>query len=255
MKKGWLNRFHKAENVFPYTSLAAFYDRIMDHVDYVYWADYIEDLFKMYGPGIHRVVDGGCGTGSLIRVLKNRGYGIVGFDRSFEMIRMARKKTRSPLWRGDLRALSLAREWEAFLCLYDTVQYLMPEEMVLFFRSVKNSLRKGGLFMFDVVTENHVLKDWVDYLDIERGNDWDLIRRSWYDRKERCLHTEFEVFFFREKNVCREHHIQKIYSLEEFQRIAEMSGFRLVGRFDGYTFNSGDETSDRVHFVLKRGES
>jgi len=255
VKINWVDRFRRVEEVPPYTRLAAVYDRMMDHVDYGEWAGYIEKLFNEFGRGIHRVVDGGCGTGSLVLALEKRGCWVAGFDFSLEMIRMACRKSRIPFWRGDLRTISLSGGWDAFLCLYDTIQYLTTEEIRLMFSGVGSVLAEGGLFIWDAVTENHVLKYWTHYTEKDRGNGWETMRRSWYDRRVRCQHTEFELFSLSDRKVYREHHLQRIYRLEEMERIAEESGLKLVGRFRGFTLNPGDEESDRVHFVLRKEAS
>lgn len=256
MRFRWTDRFHRAAEVPPYTHLAAVYDRMMDHVDYSGWADYLTKLFGKFGKGIRCVVDGGCGTGSLALALEKRGYRVVGFDRSFEMIRMARKKSRAPLWQGDLRAPSLSSDrWDAFLCLYDTVMYLTRAELGQMFSRVQSVLVEGGILVFDLVTESHVLKCWANYTEKNRGEGWETLRRSWYNRKTRCQHTEFELFSLQERRVCREHHLQRVCRLEEMERMAEGRGLKLVGRFRGFTLNSGDEESDRVHFVLRKEAS
>jgi SAM-dependent methyltransferase len=252
MKRGRLNRFCKIEEVPAYARLAKVYDRMMDHVDYTAWADYIIKLFKKYGKGIRRVVDGGCGTGSLAAVLEKRGYRVVGFDRSREMIRMARRKSRSSFWQGDLVAIPLSKEWDAFLCLYDTIQYLRIEEMERLFDGLRGVLVDGGLLIFDAVTESHVLRYWASYDEKDCGEGWESMRKSWFDRKAKCQHTLFEIFFRHDRKVYCEHHSQRIYTLEELNRTTVRSGFEVLGLFDGFTLKPGNESSDRVHFVLRQ---
>jgi len=248
----FLRYFHRSEDVLPYAQLAAVYDRVMDHVDYDEWASYIEVLFQKYGSNVRNVVDGACGTGSLTLSLKKRGYCVVGFDRSFEMIRAARKKVQVPIWQGDLRKLSLSKKWDAFICIYDSIQYLMVEEIDHMLAEVKAVLKHGGLLLFDVVTERHILHNWVNYTERIRDKSWDIVRRSWYDRKSRYQHTEFEVFSFREKKLYREHHLQKVYPLKELEEAVKKSGFTLLGKLCGFTLNPGSENSDRVHFILRQ---
>ena len=224
----------------------------MGHVDYKAWADFIVKLFEKYGNNIHNVIDGGCGTGTLISILEGKGYRVAGFDRSLEMIRRAKRKSNIPYWQGDLTSIPLFSDWDAFLCLYDTIQYLTPEEIEKTFREVKSVLKETGILIFDAVTENHVLQYWANYTEVDSGKTWKMIRRSWFERNKKLQHTEFEISFREEKKVYYEHHIQRIYKLEEIEDIGEKAGFNILGRFDGFTFNPGNEKSDRVHFVLQR---
>ena len=227
----------------------------MGHVDYQGWADFIITLFKKYGDNIHNVVDGGCGTGTLASILEKKGYRVAGFDHSLEMIRLAHRKSSIPYWQGDLRSISLCPGWDVFLCLYDTIQYLTPEEIKRMLLEVKSILKEGGILIFDVVTENHVLRYWANYTEIDSDKNWRMIRRSWFDRNGRLQHTEFEISFLEEKKVYQEHHVQRIYKLEEVEQIGEKTGFHILGRFDDFTLNPGNEKSDRVHFVFQRRAS
>jgi len=254
MTKKRIHAFHREEKVLSYTQLAPLYDQIMDHIDYYVWAEYITLLFDQFGNKVHRIVDGGCGTGSLVHALTQMDYHVVGFDRSWEMIQIARTKSTRPFWQGDLRSIGLTRGWDGFLCLYDTIQYLMIEELEAFLSEVKRLLNRGGLFIFDVVTENHVKRYWTHYTERERDDHWEMMRRSWYDKRGRSQHTEFTILLNNVKKVFSEHHFQHIYKLEDLETLVMRSGFRLVGLFDGFTLNQGNEASDRVHFVLQWGE-
>jgi len=53
-----------ASFVLPYSGFAAAYDRMMQNVDYVRWAEYIDSLFALYNFHPKRVLDIACGTGS-----------------------------------------------------------------------------------------------------------------------------------------------------------------------------------------------
>jgi len=224
----------------------------MDHVDYQGWVDFIVMLFEKYGSNIHNVVDGGCGTGTLISILEKKGYRVAGFDRSLEMIRLAQRKSDVPYWQGDLKSISLSPGWDAFLCLYDTIQYLTPEEMERMLLEVRSILKQRGILIFDVVTESNVLRYWANYTEVDSDKNWRMIRRSWFERNRQLQHTEFEISLIEKKTVYQEHHVQKIYRLEEIEEIGEKTGFDILGRFDDFTLNPGSEKSDRVHFVFQR---
>ena len=252
MKRAFSHFFCQTEDVPPYTGLAYIYDHTMNHVNYSEWANYIETLFFTFGENVHRIIDGGCGTGSLTRILKEKGYFIAGFDRSFEMILAARRKTGVPFWQGDLRSISFSSGWDGFLCLYDTIQYLLIDEIAQLFADLASVLSDGGLFIFDMVTEMHIKRYWAYYTELDRDSGWESLRRSWYDIKNRCQHTEFELFSKTKSKRFREHHVQNIYSLSEIEQIAASGHLSLQGCFDGFTLEKGNEDSDRVHLVFKK---
>ena len=76
----------------PYTKLSGIYDRLMDHVDYSHWSEYILRLINHSGGEVRSVIDLSCGTGSLLSHLQGKIYTIFGCDNSKEMINEAQKK-------------------------------------------------------------------------------------------------------------------------------------------------------------------
>lgn len=246
-----IRRIHKPVDLLPYNGLALIYDRVMDHIEYEQWAFYLLRLFKTFGQDIHRVVDGGCGTGRIMEVLENHGYRCAGFDRSLGMVRIARSRTESVLWQGDLRDLSLAGGWDAFLCVYDTIQYLKPDEIPLVFEDVYDRLRFGGLFIFDMITEHHARTAWGHYTEVEKADGFDWTRSTWYDRHSKQLHTKFEIHRKGQRSY-REHHKQYVYTLDEMRSLAEAGGFRVRDVLNDFTLNPGSERSDRIHFILQK---
>ncbi len=252
MKKRLAKWFYREEDVTPYTRLAVFYDQVMNHVDYGKWADFIVVLFQKFGSDVYRVLDGGCGTGSLLRALVRKKVRVAGFDRSIEMVRLAKRKIRIPLWVDDLKTFSCKVKWNAFLCLYDTIQYLTTEEIQTLFSDIGKTLTPGGLFIFDAVTESHVLRYWANYAEKVEYDGLEMLRRSWYAKNRRSQHTEFEIVDDNHHRIYRERHIQYIYPLETFVKMSGESGLRFVGQFEDFTLNRGHEKSDRIHFVFKR---
>ena len=240
------------QSVAPYTFIAAFYDQLMAHVDYQAWADYLLLCFDRFGRQIGRVLDGGCGTGSLMIELEAEGLSVAGFDLSFDMAVKARQKGLELVWQGNLLRPSVRRgTWDCVVSLYDTVQYLTRAEIPLFFQSVEQILCPEGLLIIDLVTEHHVKNYWADYTENGEENGFHYCRRSWYDPDVNCQHTLFEIE--REEKICYlEHHFQWIHPASYIIEQARSSGFALEGLFDECTFHDATHDSDRIHLIFIR---
>ena len=74
-----------------YTSFAQVYDLFMDNVPYEEWSEYIISLLKEEKIENGLVLDLGCGTGKLTRLLAKAGYDMIGIDYSEDMLEIARE--------------------------------------------------------------------------------------------------------------------------------------------------------------------
>ena len=73
-----------------YTSFAQVYDLFMDNVPYEQWCDFIDEILKEYQIRENILLDLGCGTGKMTRIMAAKGYDMIGVDYSAEMLDIAR---------------------------------------------------------------------------------------------------------------------------------------------------------------------
>lgn len=248
-----LTRLKPSKPVAQYQVIAEIYDAMMTHVEYDTWADYIMHVLDLYHPDGLTLTDAGCGTGSMMLHLQNHGFSVSGFDLSFEMAKKAKEKTGAPVWQGDLLACPLVQKQDVILCLYDTMQYLSEKEIQSCLSQIRENLQNDGIFIYDLVTEAHVLRYWADVTEKDNGENWEMVRRSWFDRSNMCQHSELEIMFPEQKQRFHEHHRQWIYSLETWKRLCAEGGFEILAMLEDFSMDTGSEDSDRIHFILKRG--
>ena len=74
-----------------YTSFAQVYDLFMDNVPYEEWSEYVISLLKEEKIENGLVLDLGCGTGKMTRLLAAAGYDMIGIDYSEDMLEIARE--------------------------------------------------------------------------------------------------------------------------------------------------------------------
>ena len=63
-----------------YESFARVYDLFMDNIPYEKWCEYLAGLLKEYGITDGLVLELGCGTGNITRLLADKGYDMIGVD-------------------------------------------------------------------------------------------------------------------------------------------------------------------------------
>ena len=141
-----------------YTGFAAVYDMFMDNIPYGEWCGYLTGLLREQGIADGLVLDLGCGTGTMTRLLAAEGYDMIGVDVSGEMLEIAMEseesKPRGILYlQQDMREFELYGTVRAIVSICDSMNYLMEyDELVQVFRLANNYLDPGGVMIFDLNT-------------------------------------------------------------------------------------------------------
>ena len=136
-----------------YSGFAEVYDLFMDNVPYTDWCRYLLRKLHKYGIYDGIVLDLGCGTGKMTRLLAKAGYDMIGADISGEMLGIARQK-KSPgsadilYLNQDMRKLELYGTVRAVISVCDSLNYITEENALLrVFSRVDNYLDPGGIFI------------------------------------------------------------------------------------------------------------
>ena len=173
-----------------YEFLAGCYDAFTADVHYARWADYLEKHFARSRLPIRTVLDLACGTGSLTRVLAERGYEMIGADLSQEMLAQAAEKCRGagpiePIFLHQaMEELDLYGTIDACVCCLDSINYVTsPKKLARAFRRVHTFLMPGGLFLFDINTPQKLRGlDGQMFLD-ESEDAYCVWRADWSERR------------------------------------------------------------------------
>lgn len=106
-----------------------------------------------------RVLDIGCGTGSLLIQLARSGYRCIGLDVDAAMLAEARKKAESAhldieFRLGDLRQLTLAETFDGVTCFQVLSLLESGAELKQLLKRIHNILAPHGVLAFDVLSRD-----------------------------------------------------------------------------------------------------
>ncbi len=238
-----------------YTVLARCYDRLTGDVDYQKWADYVERHFNKCKRPVHSVVELGCGTGSLTRLLARRGYAMTAVDLSPDMLSVAEQKCRGLdvlFLCQDMSRLALLESADAVISCLDSVNYVTrPAALRRTFRRVYKSLAPGGLFLFDVKTPAALEgADGQTYLD--EDDDLFCVWRADYSPRRRVCGYGLDLFV-REGDGRwgrgGEYHEEYAYTMDELDGFLRETGFQKIKRYGDKTMSAPREGAQRVFFA------
>ena len=93
-------------------------------------------------------IDIGCGVGSNLRILGSAGLDVIGLDRSFYALSLARKKIKFPLLNGDLNKLPIRPKSVGLIVAMDILEHL--DNDIRGIRSFYQALREDGILILTV---------------------------------------------------------------------------------------------------------
>lgn len=240
-----------------YTSFAKVYDLFMDNVPYEEWCEYLVSLFKENGIENGLVLDLGCGTGKLTRLMEKKGYDMIGLDNSFEMLDIAREQVSKNILylMQDMREFELYGTVRAIYSACDSLNYILEEEELLeVFKLVNNYLDPNGLFVFDINSSFKYHELLAENTFAETREEGSFIWENYFDEEEGI--NEYDLTLYIEEEDGRfarfqEVHYQKCYELSTIKKLIEAAGLQFVAAYDAYTKNPVAEDSEKITVVAR----
>ena len=241
-----------------YETLSAYYDRFTEDVGYAGWADFFERVFAREGVQPRLILDLACGTGSLTRLLADRGYEMIGADASPDMLMQAMQNTMDcdprPLFLNQrMEDLDLYGTVDVCLCCLDSINYVTdPDTLQKAFERVHLFLEpKTGLFVFDVNTPEKFAR--IDGNAYVREDE--AVFCVWQAAVEDGLCAyQFDIFERDGEAWTRaqETHEERVYPLEQLAAMLERAGFSEIKTYGDQSFSSVRGGEDRVYFTARK---
>jgi ubiquinone/menaquinone biosynthesis C-methylase UbiE len=234
-----------------YNGFAYHYDKMMADVDYSWWTQTIEENLAKGS----RVLDVGCGTGTLSLSLTDLGYDVTGLDLSEDMLVVATEKVRKHkigdnrinFIHRDMRELDGLSGFDCVLIAVDSLNYLENEADVR--RTIAGAytvIDVDGLLIFDVHTPHKMTETFKDYLYVENDDDLTYIWHVEEGEYPLSIVHELTIFAKNKDGSYRrtiEYHYQRTFEVAQYEAWLAEAGFKIISI-------NGDE--DRQLFVAKK---
>ena len=240
-----------------YTSFAQVYDLFMDNVPYEMWGEYLAQLFREYGIEEGLLLDLGCGTGKLTRIMAEKGYDMIGVDYSYEMLDIAKSESEESILYllQDMREFELYGTVRGIYSACDCMNYILEEnELRSVFKLANNYLDPGGVFVFDVNTPYKYRELLAENTIAENRDEGSFIWENYFDEDEQINEYDLTLYIKEEDGRFirfEENHFQRCYELSMIRRLLEEAGLEFVAMYDAYTKEPVSEESEKVLFVAR----
>ncbi len=228
---------------------------------------FVDSLFLAHAVDpVRRVLEPACGTGRILAALARRGYEVLGYDRSAEMVAYASAKLRplgGRVMRGDMESFLPPGRFDAAINLVNSIGYLLEDGGVAsHLERVAEALRPGGVYLvqFSYGGEPPERASFGPWPNARAGLRTELTWRvAREDAEARRSYQECRIVATRgqERRVIEESHELRYWTQEDFDRIVDSSPFELVAvyfdRFEEKALEEARSGADgNLYHVLRR---
>ena len=239
-----------------YEAFSYYYDIMMQDVPSHKWIS----KTKQYLPQGSMILDVGCGTGTISILLAKEGYHVTGIDLSEEMLSLAYEKTLTEglgihYVQQDMSRLEGFSDFDGAVIYVDSLNYLKNDrEVFQTFRHLYESIKEGGILIFDVHSLFKVTEIFQDYLFADTNPDLTYI---WHVCEGKYPYSiEHELTFFKREGDryerFEETHYQRTFAIEEYVQWLEDIGFKILEISADFLDEAPTEESERIIVVAQK---
>lgn len=255
-------KLSKSPNREIYRRFAQVYDEMGADRHSLKMTEYTFVIVHRYNVEVNNVLDLCCGTGSALKMFAQLGWATVGVDRSDTMLEMAEEKLRGGgtlLYNQSLPKIKIPppneQGFDLITSFYDSLNYLLRKsDLKGTFKAAYKHLRPGGLFVFDMNTEEALKVIWDGHVYADARDDLAWIWKNVFDEKKKsadCI-ADFFVKTGKQWERFTEIHTERAYPNSEIREMLREIGFTVKGIFHCGTFNPATSKTYRIAVVAQR---
>jgi SAM-dependent methyltransferase len=247
-----------------YEQFAYLYDELMKDAPYDKWVQFVKDMIAKYH--VHgeklSLLDLACGTGELSIRFAQAGFAVTGVDLSEDMLAVAQAKAAEtgvqiPFFQQNMAELEVLEQFDVICIFCDSLNYLATEkEVTATFYHVLQSLKQGGLFLFDVHSLYKISNIFIGQTFAQNEDDISYIWNSYSGEHPYSVEHELSFFVLDEKTQkydrFDELHLQRTFPIEQYSKWLTEAGFTLLEVSADFKDRAPDSQSERIFFAAKK---
>ena len=244
-----------------YDDFSIIYDRFQE-IDYDVFIDFYKAVFERLDLSPKTIVDLGCGSGAVTLRLKRLGYEVIGIDISPDMLAIAQSKADDEnldilFLNMDMCDFEIPEPVEVILSALDCVNYLESlDDVKQAFEHVYNSLKPGGVFVFDINSEYKLTEILGNNTFVYEDDSAYCVWDCGYFPDDNVVGFDLNFFVKDEGDSYSrysEYQEETIYSIEEIAGLLSECGFKNVEICGDLMFDKPKSDTERIFFIAQKG--
>lgn len=225
----------------------SFYDTLSKYYDTIFPLNlYTLNMLEKYLKGKKTLLDIACGSGTYSIELERLDHKVTAIDLDAEMIEKARKKSNGRIEYMTMNMLDIDKingKFDGIFCIGNSLVHLdNMKEIENFFEKVYTLLEDKGIFIFQTINYDRILKNNIEGLPtIKKEAEGITFERKYYREDGKI---NFKGIITVENGETFEN-VVKLYPLreEEIKNVIEKVGFKEYKIFGSFKEEERDENS------------
>ena len=200
-------------------------------------------------PGM-KILDLGCGPGLYAELLAQKGHSVTGVDFSENSIQYAtrqakEKKLNIEYLEKNYLELDFENEFDLVILIYLDFCVLLPQEREKVLENIYRALKKGGLFICDVVNERNIEQKTISQSwEVQESGFWKntpfIALTNGYHYPEAKVLANQHIIISNNNSVDTYIFWTHYYEKEDMFEILESKGFKNIRNFENLLPESSD---------------
>ncbi len=197
-----------------------------------------------------KILDLACGHGRHANRLAQLNHDITGIDQSAGFLEIAKKQAKEKglnvkYIQQDMRQIDFKNEFDRVLLLFTSFGYFEDDENFLVLQNIAKALKPGGLFCFDILNKEKLLRDLLPYFVTERGADLMIDRQTFDDTTKRFYNKRIIIRNGKRKD---KPYFTRVYELAEIRELLTKAGLEICKTYGNW--KSEPLTNDSTHIII-----
>lgn len=239
-----------------------YYDLLYKDKPYHAETDYLSTLIQQNLPAAKSIIELGSGTGKHASLLAEKGYQILGLERSPEMVEIANliANEKISFQIADISNFEIGQSFDIALSLFHVISYLTDNNTLInTFNRVKKHLNTDGLFIFDVWHSPAVYAQIPEKrVKTLKNDDIEIIRYAHpiIDAERNIVEVNYTIeaksLHNGQTDIIEEKHPMRHFNRPEIELLAYATGFEVLHSEEFLSKAPPSEETWGVCYILKK---